>query len=90
MHVPRCPCDCLPCCALHPPTPQVHERQKGPASRVAPYLQQLPERVGTPVTWDDTQLQQLQYPWLIQVVRGDGQPGLVAASLETPHWLPSA
>ncbi|GBF88574.1 hypothetical protein Rsub_01289 [Raphidocelis subcapitata] len=44
------------------------ERAKGPSSGLAPYLQQLPKAVDTPVSWSGERLQQLQYPYLIQKV----------------------
>jgi hypothetical protein len=48
------------------------ERRKGGASRLGPYIQQLPRDVGAPVGWPDERLQQLQYPYLIQKARARG------------------
>ena len=47
---------------------QQQQQQQG-ATRMGPYLSQLPERVPLPFFWDDETLQQLQYPLLIKQVR---------------------
>ena len=47
----------------------LHERSLGSKSRLAAYLEQLPSNPGVPVLWDDTKLQQLQYPYLTHQVR---------------------
>lgn len=44
------------------------ERQRGQASPVWGYIQQLPESIDTPVRWADADLAQLQYPPLIEDV----------------------
>lgn len=47
----------------------LHEKSLGPQSRLAPYLQQLPQHFDAPVTWEDSELQALQYPHLIHAVK---------------------
>ncbi len=46
----------------------LNEKRKGSASQLAQYLSQLPTSVDSPVNWTQQQLQQLQYPYLIQQV----------------------
>lgn len=51
-----------------------HKRQ-GDKSPLASWVAQLPADTGSPVLWDERQLQQLQYPYLIKQVgamRGKG------------------
>lgn len=48
----------------------LQEKRAGSASRLAPYIDQLPEKFDLPVLWDDAKLQQLQYPHLIHQVQG--------------------
>jgi hypothetical protein len=62
------------------------ERAKGGASRLQRYLQQLPKDVDTPVTWSDERLQQLQYPYLIQKVRGRCRMACALAGGRTRAW----
>lgn len=46
----------------------LYQKNLGTKSKLHTYLQQLPASVDAPVTWDQSQLQQLQYPHLIQQV----------------------
>lgn len=62
----------------------LNEKRKGPASKMAQYLQQLPKNVDTPVTWSDERLQQLQYPYLILNVGGTLPPSFGPGGFKTP------
>mmetsp|Transcript_22162 Transcript_22162/g.56310 ORF Transcript_22162/g.56310 Transcript_22162/m.56310 type:complete len:522 (-) Transcript_22162:24-1589(-) len=47
----------------------LHEKSLGAQSRLAPYIEQLPQTFDAPVLWDDAQLQLLQYPHIIHAVK---------------------
>lgn len=79
----------------------LYERSLGSKSRLAPYLEQLPLNPGVPVLWDDTKLQQLQYPYLTyqvkeqqnewstlhaQLVASGMAPGAAPPSLADLYW----
>lgn len=46
----------------------LYEKSKGPASTFSSYLQQLPQTSDSPVLWEESKLQLLQYPHLINQV----------------------
>jgi hypothetical protein len=46
----------------------LHERRQGDASRVAGYVQQLPQTFDTPLHWSPAEWEALQYPHLVNEV----------------------
>eukprot|EP00903_Cladosiphon_okamuranus_P005684 g5647.t1 len=47
----------------------LREKQKGAESTLQPWISRLPESFGTPVTWSEAELSELQYPHLEQEVQ---------------------
>ena len=46
----------------------VYERRRGADSHLCGYIAHLPQSFDLPVTWSDQELQDLQYPFLLDMV----------------------
>lgn len=57
----------------------VYERRRGTSSHLHGYIANLPQTFDLPVTWSDQELEDLQYPFLVDMVCGS--PALLQALL---------
>ena len=56
----------------------LHERHLGKESRLADYIENLPQSFSSPLAWTDAELEALQYPFLQQEVQPDQMPYIYA------------